>query len=254
MASHPDPEVRDIELQKFALRDMTDFQAITLVAKRRGGKPQLPPEIQRWSRVAALALALLCAACGGGPVPSAPTPAPPRSGEMCLADLRTKGAFFELAAAPAANACMVDTPVSAEGLAAAFATPATMSCALADRLMDFDLNVVQPTALQMFGRKVVLLRHLGAYACRLEASRRHDRLSQHAYGLAIDLGGFTLSDGTRIDVEKDWTRDDARGRFLRAIARGACSYFSVVLTPASNSLHRDHLHLDIGPDRLCSVA
>ena len=64
--------------------------------------------------------------------------------------------------------------------------------------------------------------------------------------------GF-LSDGTRIDVEKDWTDGGPRGRFLHAVALGACRYFSVVLTPATNGLHHDHLHLDIGPDRLCSV-
>ena len=27
----------------------------------------------------------------------------------------------------------------------------------------------------------------------------------------------------------------------------------VVLTPDSNAEHYDHIHLDIGPDRLCSV-
>jgi hypothetical protein len=200
-------------------------------------------------RVAALASVILLAACAGAPGPPRPGP-----GALCLADLSAKGAVFDLAAASApASACAIDTPVAAAGLGAGFATPAVMSCALADRLLDFDQNLVQPTARRMFGRKVTLIRHLGAYACRTETSARHDRLSQHAYGRAIDIAGFVLSDGTRIDVEKDWTQDGAHGRFLRAVAKGACAYFSVVLTPSFNSLHHDHLHLDIGPDRLCGI-
>jgi hypothetical protein len=208
---------------------------------------------RRVARVAVLALAWLLAACATAPKP-APAPASTATGEICLADLKAKGAFFNLAPLPAAGSgCVIDTPIAADGLAMAFTTPAMMSCALAERLMDFDLNLVQPTALRMFGRKVALMRHFGAYSCRTESSRRHDRLSQHAYGRAIDIAGFTLSDGTRIDVEKDWTQDDAHGRFLRAVAKGACAYFSVVLTPSYNSLHHDHLHLDIGPDRLCGI-
>ncbi len=224
----------------------------SLEAKCRGGKHQVPLA----GRVAALASLLLIAACGGVPKPPPPPAAPPSisSGELCLADLAAKGAFVEPLPIPvAASSCAIDTPVVANGLAGAFATPAMMSCAMADRLMDFDQHLVQPTAQQLFGLKVALIRHLGAYACRLEASGRHDRLSQHAYGRAIDISGFTLSDGTRIDVEKDWTRGDARGRFLHAIAKGACAYFSVVLTPSYNDLHHDHLHLDIGPDRLCGI-
>jgi hypothetical protein len=204
-------------------------------------------------RVSAVASLWLLAACAVTPAPPAASP-PPSPGGKCLAELQAKGAFFELAAMPATSpACAIEAPVTANGLAMAFASPAVMSCALADRLMDFDQGLVQPTALRLFGQKVALVRHLGGYSCRLEASARHDRLSQHAYGRAIDIQGFTLSDGTRIDVDKDWTRDNARGRFLRTIAKGACSYFSVVLTPAYNSLHHDHLHLDIGPDRLCGA-
>jgi hypothetical protein len=37
------------------------------------------------------------------------------------------------------------------------------------------------------------------------------------------------------------------------VARAACGYFSVVLTPDSNADHFNHMHFDLGPDRLCSV-
>jgi len=84
-------------------------------------------------------------------------------------------------------------------------------------------------------------------------SRTAGRWSQHAVGQAIDIAGFRLSDGTTVSVDRDWNEPGAKGQFLRQLARKACRYFSVVLTPDSNAEHYNHLHLDIGPDRLCST-
>lgn len=127
-----------------------------------------------------------------------------------------------------------------------------MSCALAERLDDFEREAVGPLALRYFGRPVTRIDHFGAFACRRESTGRN-RLSQHALGNAIDIGGFELADGTTVTVAADWRAPGPRRAFLRELARRACSYFSVVLTPSSNAAHRDHLHLDIGPYRLCSV-
>jgi hypothetical protein len=99
---------------------------------------------------------------------------------------------------------------------------------------------------------VARIDHFGAYSCRANTGRRN-QLSEHAYGLAIDISGFRLSDGEIISVERDWSRPGPRGAFLHQLARAACGYFSVVLTPDSNADHFNHMHLDIGRDRLCSV-
>jgi hypothetical protein len=52
---------------------------------------------------------------------------------------------------------------------------------------------------------------------------------------------------------QDWAGTGPKRQFLRHLARRACDYFSVVLTPDSDADHHDHIHLDIGPDRRCSV-
>jgi hypothetical protein len=106
--------------------------------------------------------------------------------------------------------------------------------------------------MQDLGRNVVRVDHLGAYSCRASTGR-HDQLSEHAYGLAIDISGFRLSDGTSVSVERDWARSGPKSAFLHHLAHAACGYFSVVLTPDSNADHFDHFHLDLGPSRLCSV-
>ena len=201
-------------------------------------------------------IALVClAACASAPAPVRPPTLLPRvaSGQVCLRDLNAHNISYQIPAQPAASAgCQIDTPIRVYGLSIRWNQPATMGCQLGDVVMRFESEVVEPNAIEILGKPVVSERNLGAFSCRAEASSRHV-LSQHAVGRAIDLAGWTLSDGSRIDVEKDWTDRGPRGRFLRAVALGACRYFSVVLTPSTNKLHHDHFHLDIGPDRLCSV-
>ncbi|HXP95874.1 MAG TPA: extensin family protein, partial [Telmatospirillum sp.] len=82
---------------------------------------------------------------------------------------------------------------------------------------------------------------------------RPERLSQHAFGRALDVTGFELADGTVISVMKDWRNRGAKSEFLHQVAQGACKMFSVVLTPNYNAEHHDHLHLDIGPHKLCGT-
>ena len=67
------------------------------------------------------------------------------------------------------------------------------------------------------------------------------------------MGGFELADGTVISVKKDWRGAGKRSEFLQEVARASCEHFNVVLTPNHNRLHNDHLHLDIGPHRLCGA-
>ena len=130
--------------------------------------------------------------------------------------------------------------------------PATMSCALAARIDDFERAVLQRVAVADLGKYVGRIDHLGAYSCR-GTSNHTGRVSEHALGLAIDIAGFRLTDGTEVSVERDWWAPGPKRDFLHHLARSACGYFSVVLTPSSDRDHFNHMHLDIGPDRLCSV-
>jgi len=208
--------------------------------------------IGTFGRGLALIALVLLAACAATPVPP-PAPAPRvASGQACLRDLNAHNVSYQIPVVPVSGGCGIDTPIRAYGLSIRWNQPATMSCQLGDVLMRFESEVVEPNAIKILGKPVVSERNLGAYSCRAEASSRHV-LSQHALGRAIDLAGWTLADGSKIDVEKDWTDGGPHGRFLHAVAAGACRYFSVVLTPATNKLHHDHFHLDIGPDQLCSI-
>ena len=103
------------------------------------------------------------------------------------------------------------------------------------------------------GVTVTLLTSAGSYDCRGQRSDHPERISEHALGRAVDITGFTLDDGSRITVQKNWWGKDEKAEFLHRVAAGAWKLFSVVLTPKSNKLHHDHLHLDNAPYKKCDA-
>lgn len=133
-----------------------------------------------------------------------------------------------------------------------YSQPIAASCALAAGLALWERDVVAPAAERRLHQTIARIEIAGApYQCRPIAGRRDRRLSEHAFANAIDIGGFTLADGRRIDVATSW-RGSAQDRaFLRDVRNGACRYFQAVLSPDYNRAHANHLHFDLGRDRLC---
>ncbi|NML15851.1 extensin-like domain-containing protein [Azohydromonas caseinilytica] len=130
-------------------------------------------------------------------------------------------------------------------------TPFLLSCRAAVSLALWEAHVVQPAAVRILGAPVQRLQHLGSLACR-DIAARPGRRSRHAQADALDVAGFTLEDGRRVSVRRDWSDADApAGRFLRTLHRGACRSFDGVLGPDYNAAHRDHLHLEVGGGRYC---
>jgi hypothetical protein len=116
---------------------------------------------------------------------------------------------------------------------------------------DFE-HAMQQAALTHLGRRVRSVRHFGSFACR-RMTGNAGRASLHAQARALDISGFTLDDGRVVSVKQGWRGPVAERRFLRAIAVAACRHFSVTLTPESDRHHHDHLHVDIGPWRVCGL-
>jgi hypothetical protein len=191
-----------------------------------------------------------CAAPRAIPPPPSPPLRPPAL--ACLDALGRRGAVFESTAEHASAAgCRLDNGVTLAGGSAQMRPVATLTCPLALALLDFEEGIVQPAAVKHFGQRVSAIRQVGAYSCRARAGS--GRLSTHAFGQAIDIAGFDIEAGLRVDVREHWRDPGPRGRFLREVARLACERFNVVLTPNSDANHADHFHLDIGSDRLCGA-
>lgn len=213
---------------------------------------------------AVLTLALL-GACSSPPPRLAAPPPILDPDTACLKDLHDRRVAFEPQAAFGnAGTCAIANPVKVTADSqTSWNRPGVMSCSMARVVERFETQVVQAAAQRIFGQKVAKLHHMGTYNCRTRRTEttvaaadmgsRGGRLSEHGKGQAIDVGGFELADGTMISVKTDWKGAGKKSEFLQAVARASCEHFNVVLTPNHNKLHADHLHLDIGPHKLCSM-
>lgn len=135
-----------------------------------------------------------------------------------------------------------DYPYSAAG---------RVSCPMAVALTVWERQIVGPTAARYFRSPVAKIELIGSYSCRTRNSRPGAPMSEHATGNAADIAGFVLKDGTRINVERDWNTTSAESAFLQELRSRSCELFNAVLSPDYNYAHRDHLHFDLGRDRLC---
>lgn len=206
-----------------------------------------------------LLLMCLVGACASKPPPppppaaAAPAPAPADPTAACMAGLAQRHVQFERSQDfKTPEGCFIDGAVKMKGAAIPLNRPLLMACRTSASLADFQSQVVAPAAQALLGHAVAVMSSAGSYDCRNERSNDHpERLSEHGKGRAVDITGFTLDDGTRISVLRNWSGHDAKAEFLHKVAAGACKIFAVVLTPKSNALHRDHLHLDNGPYKKC---
>ena len=121
-------------------------------------------------------------------------------------------------------------------------------------------DIVQPDAEARFGQKVATVNVFGAYSCRSVDNIEGARLSEHAFGNAVDVAGFTLADGRTLAYVRDWkSAGTQEAAFLHEAHAGACQYFTTVLGPGADVFHYNHIHLDLanhgatntGPRRIC---
>jgi hypothetical protein len=122
---------------------------------------------------------------------------------------------------------------------------ATLACPIVSALDRWLAESVQPAAQRWFGMRVVEIRQISAYSCRGMNGNSHAHISEHAFGNALDIAGFTLADGRQVTVKDGWKGLPEEQGFLRDIEAAACQQFSTVLAPGSNVYHYDHIHVDL---------
>lgn len=124
--------------------------------------------------------------------------------------------------------------------------PATeLNCSMAETAARFTADVIQPAAKAEFGTEVKSISQASAFVCRPRHGTR--KLSEHAFGNALDIASFTLSDGRKIEIGPTPPEKDAK--FLNAVRKAACGPFKTVLGPGADADHALHFHLDLEPRR-----
>jgi Extensin-like protein C-terminus len=122
----------------------------------------------------------------------------------------------------------------------------TIDCPMIPALEAWLRDIVQPDAEARFGQRVVTLKVFGAYSCRSIDNMAGARLSEHAFGNAVDVAGFTLADGRSLEFVRDWkSAGTQEAAFVHEVHAGACQYFTTVLGPGADVFHYNHIHLDL---------
>jgi hypothetical protein len=166
----------------------------------------------------------------------------------CLAQLRQIGADFvteEAVSDP--SGCSIPNPVTLKNLGKTvkLAPPALLDCPMAVAAVRFMRDVASPEAQRAFGSGLASVNQASAYICRPRNGTT--KLSEHAFGNALDIASFGLADGRHIDVRA--TPPEAEAKFLDAVRKAACGPFKTVLGPGSDADHALHFHFDLAPRR-----
>lgn len=184
----------------------------------------------------------------------------PRSAEMpadkmpaeetaCRERLKALGVEFEERKAEhdAEIGCSIPYPIILKtlGKSIGISPGAELNCPMAEAAARFMADVVQPTAKAERGADLKSVDQASAFVCRPRNGTR--KLSEHAFGNALDIASFTFSDGSKIEVGPAPPDKDAK--FLAAVRKAACGPFKTVLGPGADPDHALHFHLDLEPRR-----
>jgi hypothetical protein len=180
-------------------------------------------------------------------------PAPPSEAASCLAHLKAAGFDVEAAEPPSHSneRCRIEVPVRLKAVPVS-ARPGAMvrlsdqpllACRFADPFGRWVGELVAPVVAGVHKTDLTNVRTGPGFECRNRNGAATGKLSAHAEGLAIDISGFELANGStlRIKPEGDGSPDLA----LAALRTAACGWFTTVLGPGSDAAHGDHLHVDV---------
>lgn len=143
------------------------------------------------------------------------------------------------------SACGVPDPVAVASLDngdVPFSGKATVNHKIAATLAAWVRNEVEPSAREILSGQLTGLRIVDSYGCRTRDHVKDAKLSEHAFGNAIDIAAFKI-DKKWIEVGGDHPADQQK--FLDKIRAAACGPFTTVLGPGSDSYHSSHFHLDL---------
>jgi hypothetical protein len=166
----------------------------------------------------------------------------------CRSQLADLGVIFkELPQLSDEAGCSVPWPIEVSNLGGdvELAPAGVFNCAVAERSAAFMRDVVVPRSQKLLGSPVRILRQASAYVCR--PRNGSSKLSEHAFGNALDIDSFVLADKRTLGVGRVDKPDEAS--FMLGVRLAACGPYTTVLGPGSNADHATHFHFDLARRR-----
>jgi len=176
----------------------------------------------------------------------------PSYGDDCRDELAQLGAGFSVSEdIKGTGVCHVAKPVQLRSVltsAGRVELPGTplLNCAFAQQFVVWLSDVAAPLIAGARGARIASLSTGTSYQCRTRNGDLSGKISEHAFGNAIDIAGITLTNQRRIEITAASDPQDPDRRLLGALRASACGYFSTVLGPGADGAHASHFHLDLG--------
>ena len=104
-------------------------------------------------------------------------------------------------------------------------------------------DLVVPMIAGRLGTELKAVRTGPGFECRNRNRSASGKLSAHGVGLAIDVSGFDLVNGQRLQVTE--RENGAKAALLRGLRMGSCGWYTTILGPGTDAAHATHWHLDI---------
>lgn len=165
----------------------------------------------------------------------------------CHQTLTALGAMFEpRGRVEGEGQCGIDDAVAVRAIGDITLQPAALiSCPTAATFTAFVQQTITPQAAQIMGSQPSTIYVAASYACRGRNNVPGARMSEHAFGRAVDVRALDLEDGQSWHVQPhEETSEEPAARFQAALRGEACGPFNTVLGPGSDGHHSDHLHFD----------
>lgn len=185
------------------------------------------------------------------------------TGDACYSELQKLGANFErLSTAVSSGACSVSDPVkltaiSRDGTVVKFPDGPTLTCGFAVRFVNWVTQEAAPVVQTGLSAKIATMGTGPGYQCRGRNGDSSAKLSEHAFGNAVDIERFKLSNGEVVDVSHAIDMSSKYQPVLAGLRSTGCQYFMTVLGPGANSAHASHFHFDLerrgkkGNNKMC---
>jgi hypothetical protein len=172
----------------------------------------------------------------------------------CAERLTRLGVRFETRPAVQEYACNVEDAVLVSAMpdGVEISPPSLMRCPTAESLARWNSDALATEANRHFQSHPTKILIGTSYQCRDQ--RFGGKLSEHAFGNAVDIMGFEFAKRGPLTIGFQ-AEGSPEAAFQSAVQKGACPVFTTVLGPGSDADHGNHLHLDMrarkGDYRIC---
>jgi hypothetical protein len=185
------------------------------------------------------------------------------TGESCYASLQKLGVTFTRRPAPVVlGACSVSDAVQLQSISVGssdikFSDQPTLTCGFVVRFANWITDEAIPLVKKSGGAEIAALGTGPGFQCRGRNGDSSGKLSEHAFGNAVDIERIKLSDGNVIDIKEALTIGAKYQPTLAQLRATGCQYFTTVLGPGANAAHASHFHFDLerrgkkGNNKLC---